>query len=91
MAPIEKFLAKEARMQNYRWATPIGLAANLFASIGGLAAVGFGISHYVDAQDKKDAMIFEQMKSLKDGEARDIICLTRSVYSCCGEKANVTC
>lgn len=91
MSPTEKYIAKETMMQKYRWATPIGLAANLFTSIGGMALVAYFANYYIQTQDKKDDVIFSEMKSLKDGEVKDMLCLTRSVYQCCGEKASVNC
>lgn len=91
MSPTEKYIAKETMMQKYRWATPIGLAANLFTSIGGMALVAYFANYYIEAQDKKDEILFEEVKNLKDNESKDILCLTKSVYQCCGEKANANC
>ena len=88
---IEKYLAKETRMQQYRWATPIGLVANLFTSIGGMCAVGYFANHYIEQQDKKSEIIFEELKELKDGESKDVLCLTRNLYACCGSKASASC
>jgi hypothetical protein len=91
MPPMEKYLAKETSMQRYRWATPIGLVANLFTSIGGMALVAYFANYYIQNQDKKDDVIFTEMKSLRDRQSHDILCLTKGLYQCCGSKADTNC
>lgn len=63
-----------------------------FGFIGwcGDSAVRVFTSHF-DSIEKKQDIMFKTLTAIKDKENSDVLCLTKSVYKCCGEKADANC
>lgn len=99
---VTQYNDKEAQAQKWRRLTPLGLVANLASSFFGMGLVAYFGNYYIQSEDKKFDIIFQQMKEYHDvessdfqkltvAETNDIKCLTKEVFQCCGNKINVTC
>lgn len=97
MTNSEKYIAHETKMQKLRLATPVGLFANLFTSIGGMALVIYFANRMIGGFDstieklnervsQTDSVLFNRINEMTATERTDVLTLTAKVYGCCGAK-----
>ena len=98
MTPMDKHIAQEIRMQKLRWATPIGLVILSCIVTAGFGFVGWcgdtavkSLSSHFDSIEQKQDLLFKALSNMREKENSDVLCLTKNLYQCCGEKASASC
>lgn len=89
---------EEKRGQKWRRLTPLTLVANLATNfvgtgmiIGLLVFIIQGFQKQFDLQNTQNVQMWAAIKSGNDQERNDVLCLTKNLYGCCGQKANASC
>lgn len=98
MTTEEKWLKEENRGQRWRRLTPLGILTSVSTNFVGWGIIVWFLCYFVQNNDKKFDLqheeyisLAQEVKEIKDGSEKNALCLTRSIYQCCGEKANVSC
>ena len=102
MTSMEAHLKRETKMQKLRMATPIGLAINTVMSAGGFGLLIWLAVHFIEGTEKRmdnfetmaeqrGTALFQKINVISSKENADVLCLTKGLYKCCGEKADITC
>jgi hypothetical protein len=86
---LKKHLANEARMQRFRWATPIGLVLLSCIVTAGFGFIGWcgdtavkAFSSYLRDIEKKQDILFEKVGQLATAQAVQIKCLDNDFARC---------
>lgn len=85
-----------------RRVTPVSSIINTLMTGGGFALLIWMAIHFVEGfetrmdkfeekADNRNKLIFQKIIDIDTREYKDITCLSKALYRCCGSKADVTC